>query len=377
MVKSVFDIIIDFEKSQGSYVFDKKSNNTFLDFFCMFSSLPLGYNHQVFDDGYDNKIKYVSHLRMCNNLFSSEELIEFESKFQEISFHKNIHFCSTGALAVEAALKCAFEYIKNPEAIVIGVKNSFHGINSWGFVTDSEISSVKNRVVNYPKNNWRLHTLDKIINLLENPNENISSVIIEPIQCTAGDIYLDIDKLKKIQNLCNKNNICFIVDEVQTGFGVTGEMWFSRKSGLNPDIVIFGKKSQICGVMVNDKYSEALISKYRKLEVTFDGELIDAIRCKYILKAIREFDLMTSVNNNSRIFKRELSPLFENYRSCGHLIAFDFESQSKRNDFVKKAYANRLLVNPTDKKSVRLRPNMAITNNEIDIFFDKISKSFK
>ena len=248
MIKSVFDIIIDFKKSHGSYVFDKKTNHTFLDLFSMFSSLPLGYNHQVFDDSFDNKIKYISHLRMSNNLFSSQELIDFESRFQEISFHKNLHFCSTGALAVETALKCAFEYIKNPEAIVLGVKNSFHGINSWGFMTDSDIFSVKNRVINYPKNNWRLHTLDELINCLEGVTENISSVIIEPIQCTAGDVYLNIDKLKKIQNLCNKNNICFIVDEIQTGFGVTGEMWYSRKAELNPDIVIFGKKSQICGV---------------------------------------------------------------------------------------------------------------------------------
>jgi L-lysine 6-transaminase len=84
---------------------------------------------------------------------------------------------------------------------------------------------------------------------------------------------------------------------------------------------------------------------------------------------------MSSVNNNSRIFERELSPLFTNYRSSGHLIAFDFESQNKRNDFVQKAYANRLLVNPTNKKSVRLRPNMAITDNEMDALFDKIRKS--
>ena len=377
MIKSVFDIIIDFKKSHGSYVFDKKTNHAFLDLFSMFSSLPLGYNHQVFGDEFDNKIKHISHLRMSNNLFSSEELMGFESEFQKISFHKNLHFCSTGALAVEAALKCAFEYTKNPKTIVLGVKNSFHGINSWGFVTDSNLSSVKDRVVNYPRNNWELHTLDELISRLEGVTENISSVIVEPIQCTAGDIYLDIDKLKKIQNLCNKNDICFIVDEIQTGFGVTGEMWYSKKAKLNPDIVIFGKKSQICGVMVNDKYSEAIHSKYRKLEVTFDGDLIDAVRSQYILKAIKENALMDSVNNNSRVFKRELSPLFINYRSSGHLIAFDFESHKKRNNFIQKAYTNRLLVNPTNKQSVRLRPNMAITSNEIDVLFDKIRKSMQ
>ena len=376
MTKTVFNINIDFKKSKGSYVFDKRTNKPFLDLFSMFSSLPLGYNHPIFDASFDQKIKHISHLRMSNNLFHSEELEDFEKKFLNISFHKNLHFCSTGALAVEAALKCGYEYKKDPKAIVLGVKNSFHGINSWGFVTDSEISSVRNRVINYPKNNWELHSLDALIEELENITKNISSVIVEPIQCTAGDVYLDVTKLKKIQDLCNKNDICFIVDEIQTGFGVTGEMWYSKMIGLNPDIVIFGKKSQICGIIVNDKYSEAIHSQYRKLEVTFDGELIDAIRSEYILNAIEKNSLLENVKDKSKILRNELSGLFENYRSVGHLIAFDFQNKQERDDFALNAYLNRLLVNPTGEKSIRIRPNLAFSDNELDAFFIKIKSSF-
>jgi len=376
MARTVFDITIDFEKSHGSYVFDKGSSSTFLDLFSMFSSLPLGYNHPIFDESFDQKIKYITHLRMSNNLFNSEELTDFEGKFRKISFHKNLHFCSTGALAVEAALKCGYEYKKDLKAIVLGVKNSFHGINSWGFVTDSEISSVRDRVINYPRNNWELCSLDLLIEKLESTTKNISSVIVEPIQCTAGDIYLEVDKLKKVQELCNKNDICFIIDEIQTGFGVTGEMWYSSKIGLDPDIIIFGKKSQICGIMANDKYSEAIHSQYRKLEVTFDGELIDAIRSEYILNAIEKNLLLENVKDKSKIFRNELSELFENYRSVGHLIAFDFQNKQERDDFALNAYLNRLLVNPTGEKSIRIRPNLAFSDNELDAFFIKIKSSF-
>jgi len=372
MARTVFDINIDFKKSKGSYVFDKRTNKPFLDLFSMFSSLPLGYNHSVFDASFDQKIKHIAHLRMSNNLFHSDELEDFEKKFLNISFHNNLHFCSTGALAVEAALKCGYEYKKNSKAIVLGVKNSFHGINSWGFITDSEISSVKNRVINYPKNNWELHSLDALIEELENITKNISSVIVEPIQCTAGDVYLDIAKLKQIQGLCNKNDDCFIVDEIQTGFGVTGEMWYSSKIGLNPDIIIFGKKSQICGIMTNDKYSEAINSKYRKLEVTFDGELIDAVRAEYILNAIEKDSLLENVREKSSILRNELSEVFNNYRSVGHLIAFDFEKKQERDDFVIKTYLNKFLVNPTGEKTIRIRPNLAFSNNELDELLNKI-----
>jgi L-lysine 6-transaminase len=374
-MRTVFDITIDFKKSEGSYLYDKKTRKRFLDLFSMFSSLPLGYNHAIFDVSFDQRIKHIAHLRMSNNLFNSEELADFENKFQKISFHNNLHFCSTGALAVEAALKCSYEYKKDPKAIVLGVKNSFHGINSWGFVTDSEISSVKDRVINYPKNNWELHSLDVLIEELENITRNISSVIVEPIQCTAGDIYLDIDKLKQIQELCNKNDICFIIDEIQTGFGVTGEMWYSSIIGLEPDVVIFGKKSQICGIMANDKYSEAINSKYRKLEVTFDGDLIDAIRSEYILKAIESLSLLNNVKEKSKIIRNELSELFENYRSSGHLIAFDFPSQKKRDSFVSNAYSNKLLVNSTGAKSIRMRPNLAFSGNELDRLLTTIHKT--
>ena len=374
MARTVFDINIDFKKSKGSYVFDKRTNKPFLDLFSMFSSLPLGYNHSVFDASFDQKIKHITHLRMSNNLFHSDELEDFEKNFLNISFHNNLHFCSTGALAVEAALKCGYEYKKNSKAIVLGVKNSFHGINSWGFVTDSEISSVKNRVANYPKNNWELHSLDVLIEKLKNITQSISSVIIEPIQCTAGDIYLDVDKLKKIQELCNKNNICFIVDEIQTGFGVTGEMWYSQMIGLNPDVIVFGKKSQICGIMTNDKYSEAILSKYRKLEVTFDGDLIDAVRAEYIIDAIEKYSLLDNVKKKSDILHNELSGLFDNYRSIGHLIAFDFKSKQARDAFVNDAYFSGLLVNPTNDRSIRIRPNLAFSNNELDELLVKINK---
>ena len=97
----------------------------------------------------------MKHFRLTAMRPSPEELIDFERKFQKISFHDNLHLCSTGALAVEAALKCGFEYTKKPNSIVIGLKNSFHGINSWGFITDSSIASVNPRVKYFPKNQYK------------------------------------------------------------------------------------------------------------------------------------------------------------------------------------------------------------------------------
>ena len=365
-VKTVFDIKIDFEKSKGSYIHDKKSGKRYLDFFSMFSSLPLGYNHKIFDQVFYKKINSVASIKIANNFCESDELNDFKNKFLKIAYHKNFHFCSTGALAVESAIKCAFEYKKNPNLKVVSVRNGFHGINSWGFTTDNTMYSVKNRVINFPKFNWESIEFDDLLKYLEINFESVAAFIFEPIQCTGGDIYLDPDELKKIQNFCKEKEICFICDEVQTGFGSSGTYWYSDQIDLDPDILVFGKKSQIFGITINNKYSEILKSPFRKLEVTFDGDLIDAIRSSYILDAIEKFNLLESVRENSQILENSLNKIFANYRSKGHIIAFDFDTNISRDQFVKTCYEQKLIINPTSEKSVRLRPNLALSKEELE-----------
>jgi len=370
--KTVFDIKIDFEKSHGSYLWDKKSQKEFLDFFGMFSSLPLGYNHCIFDESFDERIRNISKVRMANNLFQSDELLEFEETFKKYSFSDYMHFTCTGALAVEAAIKCAIEYKKAKNPMVLALDKGFHGINSWGFITDRH-SSVIERMKHFPKNSWQNLSIEAIKQYIKTSDAgDIVAVVIEAIQCTAGDIYFSPQELLELQQLCNENDICFIVDEIQTGFGVTGAMWYSEQIDLNPDVLIFGKKSQICGVIVKEKYSECIKSPYRKLEVTFDGELIDAIRATYILKAYEEGALVNKAKSNSELFRNILSKKVDNYRSVGHLIAFDFRTQTKRDEFVSNCFRRNLLCNPTAELTVRMRPNLAVSSKEIEHFSDII-----
>lgn len=370
--RTVFNIKIDFEKSHSSYVFDKNSQKEFLDFFGIFASLPLGYNHKIFDESFDKKISAISKVRMANSLFQSDELLEFTERFRKYIFSDFFHFTCTGALAVEAAIKCAMEYKKVKNPMVLGLKKSFHGIYSWGFITDRYLGTAA-RIEHYPRNNWQNLTIDEIKDYIEKHNsQDIVALVIEPIQCTSGDIYIDPKQLVELQYLCKQNDICFIVDEVQTGFGVTGNMWYSDKIGLEPDVFTFGKKSQICGIVAKKKYNACIVSPLRKLKVTFDGELIDAVRADYVLKAYERYDLINNANSNNRRFADILSNWVLNYRSAGHLIAFDFETGKQRDEFVKKCFDQCLLCNSTAERTVRMRPHMAVTSDEIDHFAEII-----
>lgn len=367
-MKTVFNLKIDFERSHGSYLFDKNSQEEFLDFFGMFSSLPLGYNHKIYGESFERKVAAVSKVRMANNLFQSDELLDFVGEFRKYVFSDFIHFTCTGALAVESAIKCAMEYKKVKNPMVLGLKKSFHGINSWGFVTDRYLGTA-DRMESFPRSDWQNLSIEEVKHYIKNrDSQNIVAVVVEPIQCTAGDIYLDPEELLKLGQLCGSHDICFIADEIQTGFGVTGEMWYSERIGLDPDVLIFGKKSQICGIVAKEKYNDCMVSPLRKLEVTFDGELIDAIRARYILKAYKKYDLINKANANSERFASILRDKVLNYRSVGHLIAFDFESCRERDEFVNKCYQCRFLCNPTGEITVRMRPNLAVTTEEISHF---------
>ena len=125
---SVFNIKIDFEKSKGSYVFDKNTNKHYLDFMGKYSSLPLGYNHSIFNELFDEEIKRVSKLKIVNCEVQSDEYEDFLSSFKDFTSlpgYSNYAFTCTGALANEAAIKTAMWYKgPNPNGYILSIKNS-------------------------------------------------------------------------------------------------------------------------------------------------------------------------------------------------------------------------------------------------------------
>jgi L-lysine 6-transaminase len=312
---------------------------------------------------------------VATDVFSCDAFDKFVTAFQKHTFSTNYHFNCTGALAIESALKSAMEYKRVSTPLVISINNSFHGVNSWGFVT-SRVGVTEKRMQYYPSNDWLQLDLDGVVAYLKNQDlSNLVAVVIEPIQATNGDIYLSPEKLRLIRDLCQQHDICFIVDEIQTGFGVTGKMWYCDHLNLVPDILVFGKKAQVCGIVLSDKYAGILDDKYKKLGVTFNGDLIDMIRSTYIMKAYEELNILSKVRENSEYISKKISHKVNDYRSLGFLIAFDFASQKQRDEYIDQCYKNRVIVNRSGEKTVRLRPNMALTKQEMEVLIERLSAS--
>ena len=381
---SVFNIRINFKKSKGSYIFDKNKRKRFLDFMGMYSSLPLGYNHKIFNKSFKREIEKVSPLKVVNCEILSDEYDNFFNKFKKftsLDSYTNYAFTCTGALANEAAVKTAMWY-KGPKktGYILSLKNSFHGINSVGNIITTRFPGIDLRQDNLPGELvWpQAKNIDQAIKIIQSKDKNLQGIIIEPIQATFGDNYLAKNKLLKLRRICTEYDIPLIFDEVQTGFGSTNKVWYFEHLGIEPDIVTFGKKCQVSGIMVKKSHSK-VFEFPKRLSVTFDGELIDMIRCKYIIKAIEKYNLLERGKFLSNYFTDKLKSLkkFKSVRSTGLLFCLDFNSKYKRDVFVDELYKNGMICNPTGDMSVRMRPNLAVTKKEINKALEIIDIAFK
>ncbi len=384
---SIFNIKIDFERSSGAYIYDKNSDRKYLDFFGMYASLPLGYNHKVFkSEQFQDEISRCSHVKVTNCEFISDETEEFDKQFSSYcsldNTFSNFHYCSTGALAVEAAIKISLHYKNYKNLNVLSFNNSFHGVNSYGgFITGRFSTSLK-RLKGLPelfstKCNYDIQEVEKIMSNKDNP---VTCIVVEPIQCTAGDIHHDREFFSKLRDLCNTYDVPMVFDEIQVGFGATGKLWYFEHLGITPDIVVFGKKTQVSGLMVTKKFSDIFNrDDVPRLEVTWNSDTLDMIRCKYIIQEFQESSVLENVNKRGEQIKNLLSNVsgIDNFRSKGLIIGFDLKNTETRDRLMKALYNKGMICNSTGANSIHLRPNLALSEQDAIVGCNMIKEALQ
>lgn len=378
---SKFNINAGLKESYGSYLFDRNTNKHYLDFFGMYASLPLGYNHEVFSQQafMDEILQHVK-TKVTNCEFITDETYEFDKKFQEFAGsdeYTNFHYSCTGALAIESAIKTAIIYKGHVNPEIVTFDGSFHGINGYGGFVTSRIDPVGERLKGFPEvfSKKIKPTLEDIENSI---TEKTTCVVVEPIMCSSGDNYLDIDFLKQLREITERMDIPLIFDEIQIGFCATGEIWYSNKINISPDILVFGKKVQLSGIMVKEKFSKLFESPIM-LEVTWDGNPVDMIRGKHIIDVCIRENLLENVKKQSEYFKELLGDRTEklNFRNSGFIMAMDFLDTDQRDAVVNSLYEKQLLVNSTGKRTIRLRPSLNTKSSDIEKSIEIFNDCFK
>src|SRR5258707_1442973 len=141
---------------------------------------------------------------------------------------------------------------------------------------------------------------------------DICAIINEPIQGEGGDNYFRGEWLKKLRDICDQNEMLLIFDEVQTGAGTTGKMWCSQHFDIKPDLMAFGKKAQVCGVMAGPRLDEVKDNAFRlpsRLNSTWGGNFTDMVRSKYYLQIIEEENLVENAAKVGAYFLDQLRDL--------------------------------------------------------------------
>jgi L-lysine 6-transaminase len=422
MLADGFDLVFDLKKSKGCRVYDSRRNKYFLDCFSFFASAPIGTNHpKLYNPEFIKKIGEIAVNNPTNSDIYTVEMAEFVDKFAKYAvpnYMKHLFFISGGALAVENGLKTSFDWKirKNIEnglsdklgTQIIHFKDAFHGrtgytismtntfnLNKTKYFTKFNWPRITNPKITFPlseKNLTNIKELEKkaiseIEKAVENNPDDIAGLIIEPIQGEGGDNHFRKEFFLELRKQCDKNEMMFIIDEVQTGVGLTGKMWAFEHFQFKPDIIAFGKKTQICGIMVNSRVDEVKDNVFdvpSRINSTWGGNLVDMFRCQKYLEIIDEENLIKNAKDEGKHLIEGLDDLEQKYskkisnaRGLGLMCAFDLPTPEKRDELKTKLYYNGLIVIGCGASTIRFRPPLIISSQEIDEALSILDKSLK
>lgn len=408
MLADGFDFVLDTENSLGTKIIDARNGDSYLDFFTFFASSALGINHpKIKADFVKEQIANAAINKPSNSDIYTVQMAEFVNTFARVakpSYMKYLFFVSGGTLAVENGLKVAFDwkvqknfmkgYKSEKGQQIMHFKQAFHGRSGY---TLSLTNTEPNKIKYFPKFNWPRITnpkiifpleenltaikeqeakaIDEIYNSLKNNQDDIAAIIIEPIQGEGGDNFFRKEFFLKLREVADENEILLIFDEVQSGFGLTGKFWASEYF-VEPDIIAFGKKAQVCGIMVSpriDEVPENCFHVSSRINSTWGADLTDMVRSKFIMEVIEEENLVENsfvmgkyLLENLQNVQKEFPKLISNARGLGLMCSFDLPSTELRNKFRNLCYKEKLLLLGCGERSIRFRPPLNITIGDIN-----------
>jgi L-lysine 6-transaminase len=399
-----FRIVLDPEKSQGSYLFNAASNSRLIDFYGFFGSMPVGYNHPHFSEpAVQKELAQAASIKIANSDMYSLGYAEFVDTLARVAGLPPLErylFIEGGALAIENTLKAAMDWKvrKNIAAgrgergtEIMHFQRAFHGRSGYTMsLTNTDprktdlFAKFKWPRVSNPGIDFSLPESEReadvsarektseaeIRQFIKERGADIAAIIIEPIQGEGGDNHFRGEFLKRLREICDENEMLLIFDEVQTGLGSTGRAWCSQHFGVKPDLMAFGKKVQVCGVMAGPRLDEVEDNAFRlpsRLNSTWGGNYTDMIRSTHFLRIIEKEGLFDKARDVGEHFLKALhdlqaeEPMVTAVRGRGLFIAFDLPDPKTRDEFWKGLFDRGLLVLKSGEKAIRFRPALDVT----------------
>lgn len=412
-----FKIVIDLEKSRGSYIHNAATNSRLIDLYGFFGSLPVGYNHSYFEqEDVKRDLLRAARIKVANSDIYSEGYARFVETFSRVAGLPPLErylFIEGGALAIENTLKAAMDWkVRKNRAAgrgergteILHFRHAFHGRTGY---TMSLTNTDPRKTDLFAKFNWPRvsnphidfslpegeQTKDVIAREQKSEQEirraiaergtDICAIIVEPIQGEGGDNHFRGEWLKKLREICDENEMLLIFDEVQTGLGTTGRTWCCQHFGVVPDLMAFGKKAQACGVMAGPRLDEVEDNAFRlpsRLNSTWGGNFTDMVRSTHFMHIIEHENLIDNAGvTGERILKSLHAiaaefPIMTAVRGRGLFIAFDLPDPETRDEFWKGLFDSGVLALKSGEQAIRFRPALDISAEAIDEAMDLVRK---
>ncbi|PYQ37400.1 MAG: L-lysine 6-transaminase [Acidobacteria bacterium] len=393
-----YHVVMDVERSRGSYLYDSRSNRMLLDFFTNFATYPVGYNHpKTADPEYRERLLQAALGKPTNSDTYTTLYAEFVDTFSRLavppSHGRHMFFVEGGSLAVENAVKAAFDW-KVRKNLARGIsgelgrqilhfENAFHGRSGYSISMTNTADPRKTQY--FPKFDCEDQVEREIREACARFPGDIAALIIEPIQGEGGDNHFRPELFSRLRRLADELEFLLILDEVQTGMGLTGSMWAWQPTGVEPDLFCFGKKTQVCGFASNERIEEvdSVFSVSSRINSTWGGNLADMVRCAKYLEIIVEENLIDnarSVGEHLLGRLRELEaelPVISGARGRGLFIAFDLPDKETRDRTLSACLENGLMALASGFSAIRFRPPLNLSREEADEGVRKLRRAIQ
>ncbi len=400
-----YDMVLDLEQSQGSRLVDQRDGTRYLDLFTFFASSALGMNHPSLagDERFRSELLTAAVNKPSNSDVYSEPMARFVDTFARVLGDPalpHLFFVEGGGLAVENALKVAFDWKSRHNAEhgrdpglgtqVLHLRHAFHGRTGY---TMSLTNTDPNKVARFPKFAWpridapylssthgdaparEQQALAQAREAFAQHSHDIACFLMEPIQGEGGDHHFRPEFLQAMQALCREHDALFVLDEVQSGAGLTGTAWAYQQLGVQPDVVAFGKKTQVCGIMAGGRVDEVRDNVFAvgsRINSTWGGSLTDMVRARRIFEVIERDGLIEAAARAGAVLMDELRALAERHpevsdvRGRGLMCAFSLPDADRRNAVVADLQANEhVLLLGCGARSIRFRPALTVSDDEL------------
>ena len=355
--------------AKGCYVFDKKGNK-FLDLYGGHAVISIGHSHPNYVSSLSNQLNKIGFYSnyIINDL---QEQVAKKLIDQSNCEDYELFMCSSGAEANENALQIASFH--NNKSRIIAFKNSFHG-RSNAALSATDNQNIKTKL-NTKIDVTFLKFNDKESLIKEVSKSDVSAIIFESIQGVGGLDEPDTEFVKFLRETCDKYDICLIADEVQSGFGRTGDFFAFQKHDIKPDIIPMAKGMgngfPVGGVLINKKIK----AKFGMLGTTFGGNHLACSAVLSVLDTIKQENLLKNSKNLGEYFKNKLSKIksIKKIKGRGLMLGleFDFDAKELRKNLIFKH--NVFTGGSANKKLLRILPPLNITEHHIDMLYNALT----